>query len=279
MKKQILKVIVPALVVGTIAGCGGSSGNSKSTSNHPKISKEAVTIDGLKALQSSIKPQKFSTKNVKTLQNSYKADSSSNQDTPNNRSCSQGGNLSFSPNSEIMKISANNCKEEGLLIDGALSIDQKSEDSGTISVDRTINIVDTTEGETNTLVINKGGKISSDGNNANIDLSMKVNGTNIDIENLKLSIDKQNQSFGFDDGVVQIDKYSFIVVDQKEDFKTDKDGNISGLLELKDGAGHKIELEATNSALLLKIDENGDGSFSQNEILSNEEIFNNFLEK
>jgi hypothetical protein len=44
-------------------------------------------------------------------------------------------------------------------------------------------------------------------------------------------------------------------------------------LELKDGAGHKILLEAKDQDLLLKVDENNDGKFDDNEILKGKDLF------
>jgi len=267
MKTKVLKVLAPTLLASIIIGCGGSSHKSSQ-----KVSSEPVSIKGLQDLSKSMYPQKFSTKSVKNIGKSYKG---SQTNDGRDKLCSQGGSMTFSENS----LTANSCKEDGLFLDGKINLDQSSQDSGTISVDRDITIKVEDQGAQNSVIVKKGSSVVISKAYATIDMKMRVNGKTLDINDIKLTINNEKRSLRFNSGTVQIDKYTFIVVKQITDFKSDENGNVTGLLELKDGAGHKIELQAQDQELVLKVDENGDGTFSDSEKLELEDLFDGFLNK
>jgi hypothetical protein len=270
MKTTLLKVLAPALLASAIVGCGGSGKSSNSS-----VSKEPVSVKGLRDLGNSISPERISTKSIKNAQQSYDKHQSDQTDT---NQCSQGGKILTGGDENNMQFIADHCDEGDIYLDGKLSVNETSADSGTIVVDQTTTIKATDQNRQNTLIINKGSSIIADEKGADIDLDMIVNEKNLNINHLKLSVDDAKDSLRFVSGTVQIDKYSFIVVKQLVDFTSDDNGNINGLLELKDGAGHKILLEAKDQDLLLKVDENNDGKFDDNEILKGKDLFNDLMD-
>jgi len=270
MKTTLLKVLAPALLASAIVGCGGSSKSSNSS-----VSKEAVSVKGLRDLGNSISPERISTQSIKNVQQSYDKNQSDQTD-PNQ--CSQGGKILMGSDENNMQFIADHCDEGEIYLDGKLSVNETSDDGGTIVVDQTITIKAKDQNQQNTLIINKGSSIVVDEKGVDIDLDMRVNGKNLNIDHLKFSVYDEKESLKFVSGTVQIDKYTFIVVKQLVDFTSDDNGNINGSLELKDGAGHKILLEAKNQELLLKVDENNDGRFDDNEILKGKDLFSDLID-
>ena len=274
---MIKKITVASVVAMAIIGCGGSgSDSSKDTnagSNFVTKNSKAVTIEGLKTMNSSIGIDNVSAKKLRNTTSSYETKSSnSDTDTVGNGMCSAGGSFLFSDDEKThtMKLDAKNCKEESSFIDGELTMSDIGEESSSIEVLRTLSITDSSENLE--LSAAKGSKISITENKIEADFSLKINAETISVDNLVItgSDDEKTESstIHFNSGAINVGEYYFEVVKQKSDFITDEGGIKSGLLELKDGAGHRVELSAKNNKISLKVDQNGDGSFDNSEILS-----------
>ncbi len=119
-------------------------------------------------------------------------------------------------------------------------------------------------------------KINIDGSNMRLAASFEtdINGEAFSASNLSIvATESENgATFYIGSGEMVMGEYYF-QVDPSHDasttpIKMGEDGFISGTIKLLDGAGHKMEIAVVSKdELAMKIDENGDGTFSDNEIL------------
>jgi len=95
------------------------------------------------------------------------------------------------------------------------------------------------------------------------------------------AVEVEDALFTFGDYVFTLDKSknNKAAVEIRESDSNDEDTvHSSGAIHLKDGAGHSIELSFASEAetVILKVDENGDGTFDNDEILKIDEAFLGF---
>jgi hypothetical protein len=275
---MIKKITIASVVAMAIVGCGGSgsSSDSKTNSNFVTKNSKAVTVEGLKSMNSSIGVKKVSAKNLRDTKDNYetKSDDVDMQSSKENDICSGGGSFSFldDEKSQIFKLSAQNCKEGTSTINGSIVMKGLMEegDSGTIEVTKDLTINDSKENID--LFASKGSNIFFSDTKIKADFNLKVNGETISADNLVITgkDDEATDSstVHFASGALNVGEYYFKIVKQKSDFITDENGIKSGVLDLVDGAGHKVELSANNNKISLKVDQNGDGVFDTNEVLS-----------
>jgi hypothetical protein len=118
-------------------------------------------------------------------------------------------------------------------------------------------------------------KININANSLKLTAGIKstINGEEFSASNLSVlaSGNENGGSFSITSGQMIIGDYYFEVDTSSKStpIVTGKDGFVSGTIKLLDGAGHKVEIAVVSAyELAFKIDENGDGTFSKNEILT-----------
>jgi hypothetical protein len=283
MFKNIKLYTVVGLSTLTLIGCGGSgSDNSNSNSSFVEKNTKAVTFNGLESLGSNTKGKDLSKSKVtKTYENYTKNDNSSNDSI-----CTQGGSFSMDggEKEKYAVIKFNNCKNDGENIDGSFKIASTENDQGMIlSVLRDLSV----DAQDISLFIAKDSMLKIFGLNSqtttiNTNFKSSIDGEELSANNFSISYTKVNEDgvdLSFKSGEINVGEYYFKIVPTKNRvFVLNNDGVQSGMLNLVDGAGHKIELEVINPNILItRIDENGDGSFSDSEI-STKPIDENFFD-
>ncbi len=270
-------------VVATLAmiGCGGGSSDKKS--ENLTHSDKKATISGLRSFGDNV-ASSDSLENTK-ISSSLSRYNGSNYDDNRDSMC-QSGSLDITPQNNEQKITfvANNCKDGYSTINGSavLEMNEKTE-SGSAKVLSDLSILD----EYFSLLIKKDSWVKLESNSINddeIDIKITanfkavVNDEKFEANNLSFVMqeeeypDYDKESFYIESGEMLMGEFYFKVDPSHDQSKTaiatGENGFISGgVIKLLDGAGHKIEIAVVSKdELALKIDENGDGSFSDNEI-------------
>jgi len=262
---MIKSLSLAAVAVLVMVGCNSGSKSSDAPSFVTKNT-QAATIKGLQSLGDTVNSDSF--QSVKsTADNTYSKDTSGDY-IDNGQPC-DSGSMTFTggEDSPSFSLDAKNCTKDGSTINGTLSASSSEgtkKASGTVTRDFTI--VD----EGMNLFLAKNSHVSINDHTIDIDVKSKINNDEVSANNLSVTFTESENgaTFSFSSGVVNIAGYYFEFVSQVSPFVMGNDGIESGLLKLKDGAGHKVELfvEATNQ-VALRIDENDDGQFSEEETL------------
>jgi len=253
-----------AVAVLMMVGCNSGSKSDSAPSFVTKNSK-AVTIGSLQNLGDTVSTE--SLKSVKsTADNTYNKDDSSNYEE-NDQPCDTGSMVFSEVGSSSFSMDATNCTKDGTIINGAFSLSvSESDRKASAKVTKAFTVVD----EGTNLFLAKDSKIIVNDHTIEIDFQSKINNEEISGNNLSIAFTEKNNgaTFSFTSGVVNVAGYYFEFVSQESPFVLGDYGLESGLLKLKDGAGHKVEIfvEAANQ-VALKVDENGDGIFSEDEVL------------
>ena len=271
MLKNIKNYSIVALATLVIIGCGGS-GSSKNSTFELKNNGKAATIKGLKSLGDSANTDKLSDTKIRSSVDSF----SSSQSESSDKICQSGTmDLNTAKNQQIISFNANNCNDGYSTINGSARVEMYGEDKGVFAevlTDLTI------KDEYFSLFAKKGSnlKLNIDAKNLRLSASFKtkINGEEFSANNLSIVANEyeNGSSFYISSGEMIIGEYYF-KVDPSHDgsttpIKVGDDGFISGVIKLLDGAGNKIEIAVVSkNELALKVDENGDGSFSDSEIL------------
>lgn len=272
MIKRFSIIAISALV---FIGCGGS-GDKTTGSAFVAKNTNAVTISGLKSLGDSI-----DTKASRSLQSVAKQTYGDKNTAPTSQGtpCESGSmKITGGQNSQAFSLDAQQCKNGSTTINGALTaqIDKQTK-SGSIEVTKDITITDSGEN----IFIAKGSKLSAKDNIIHADFKATINGKRLSAKNVAIAYTEQGQvtTVRFQSGQVNIADYYLEFVAQPTPFVIDESGLASGELDLKDGAGHKVVITVDeNKQPVLKVDQNGDGTFSANEILTDDSNNNPFAQ-
>lgn len=275
MLKNITQYAVAALAALVIIGCGSNDkGETKSTLTN---SGKAVTINGLQSLGNGIEIENISATKLSSSADNYASNSESSSDSM----CQSGGmDINTQNNQQKVTFDAHNCNDGYSTVDGSVHVEMYPNNQGVFAeVLRDLTITD----DSFSLFATKGSqiKLTVDAQNMRLTTSFEadINGEKIAAHNFSV-VTKEDQygaSLYIASGEMTIGEYYF-QVDPSHDPSTtplyiNDDGtndgfNVGGVIKLLDGAGHKIEISPISPyALQFKIDENGDGIFSSNEIL------------
>jgi len=173
-------------------------------------------------------------------------------------------------------MNAVQCNDEESTVDGALSVkfnQSQASTSGTLSITYDMTLDDSD----NSFFIKKGAQLNVNMNTVGEISSIKIisnfqsilNGITLNCAGLDIDarVFEDNIKATFNAGEFNIAEYYF-KIDASEDNSIIFDDNVtSGTISMTDGAGHKVRLEVSDTGVVIKIDENGDGTFSENEIL------------
>ncbi len=267
MFKKISIIVATALLM---TACGG--GSSKDTGSK-FVSKNStpVTVEELKSLGDSIGKDAVSTKKLRTTSNLYESKADNSNPNGDSEVCRDGGSINFdvSNNSQDINFDAKNCKEDGVEVDGAFSAKSSGGDDFYAKITRDIKTDD--KNEDVKIFVAKGSYLQYSNKRLSSAFDISVNDKHLKADNIVVTVDDSKNGvfkININSGSLNVDRYYFEVVDQAKDFVLDENGLSDGVLNLKDGAGHKVQLSAKSGKLVLKVDENGDGVFSESETLS-----------
>lgn len=264
MKKYSV-VVLAALVM---IGCG-SSPKKKDKESSQGITKttKAATIAGLQGLGDNANTKNLS--NTKIRSSFSKAESS---DGEFGSMCQQGTmDINAQESQQKMTFDANNCFDGYTNIDGFAAVEMyKNESGGFAKILSDLTISD----DYFSLIAKKDSWIKLNiSQGANITLTAgfqtTINGEKLSADNLKVVTKEigEGGSVHLQSGEFNIGEYYFKVNPETTPIVMGNDGFISGVIKLTDGAGHKVEIATQGKdQIALKIDENGDGVFSENEI-------------
>jgi len=253
-----------AVAVLVMVGCNSGSKSDSAPSFVTKNS-NAVTLGSLQNLGDNVGAD--SLKSVKsTADNTYSKDDSSNSEE-NDQPCDTGSMIFTEEGSSSFSMDAKNCTKDGTTINGAFSLSiSESDRKASAKVTKAFTVVDNGIN----LFLAKDSKIIVNDHTIAIDFQSKINNEEISGNNLSIVFTERDNgvTFSFASGVVNVAGYYFEFVSQESPFIIGNMGLESGLLKLKDGAGHKVEIfvEGANQ-VALSVDENGDGVFSEDEVL------------
>ncbi|HIP59741.1 MAG TPA: hypothetical protein EYH01_04840 [Campylobacterales bacterium] len=271
MLKNIKNYSVVALATLVIVGCGGGSSSSSGLSKLENNGK-AATIQGLRSLGDSANTDNLSNTKIRSSADSF----SSSQDGDDGNIC-QSGNMDFNTgnNQQTISFNANNCNDGYSTINGSARMEvYAGEKGGFAEVLTDLTVKD----EYFSLFAKKGSnlKLNIDGSNIRLSASFQtnINGEEFSASNLSIvATESENgATFYISSGEMIMGEYYF-QVDLSHGASTtpiivSEDGFVSGTIKLLDGAGRKVEIAVVSTdELAMKIDENGDGTFSDNEIL------------
>ena len=253
-----------ALTTLVMVGCGGTG--TKSTSTFVQKNAKAVSVSALKNLGDT---NTVTTKSLKSAGDSA-SKTFAKRENENNGSgmglCESGTLDIGNTGSNAFSIDASSCVNGTTTINGALNATvNESAKTGSAEVTRDFSVIE----DIDNIFIVKGSKLSIENETIKADFSTKINGALLSADNLQaiFSEDGDNTSLSFTSGVVNVAGYYFEFVSQDVPF-SGTDSLTAGKLTLKDGAGHKVLIEVESAdSVALKIDENGDGVFSESEIL------------
>jgi len=263
-----------AMAVLVMVGCN-SGGKSDSAPAFVTKNSNAVTINSLQNLGDTVSED--SLKSVKaTADSAYSKDDNSGYED-DGRPC-DSGSMTFTGDegSPSFSMDAKNCTKDGSTIDGAFSgTISESDKKALAQVSRDFTIVE----EGLNLFLAKDSKLTVNDHTIGIDFQSRINNETVSANNLSITFTERENgaTFSFTSGKVNIAEYYFEFVSQVSPFVYGDSGIESGLLKLRDGAGHKVEIfvEAVNQ-VVLKVDENGDGEFSEEETLRDEFLAEDF---
>jgi len=270
----MLKILKLASMVSVAAfvliGCGGSGEKSKaSIVNH---SSKAVSVAGLKSLEKTSNIKNLSNSNLKNTAENAEGIKSEDADAQ----C-KTGKIEIQQSETSLSMNAIECNDGESTVNGALSVkfnQSQTSNSGTLSITRDMTLDDSE----NAFFIKKGAQLSVNMNQIGETSSIKImsnfqsalNGITLNCAGLDIdaSVSDDNIKVTFNAGEFNIAEYYF-KIDASEDNSIIINDNVSsGTISMTDGAGHKVELEVSDAGVVIKIDENGDGIFSENEILN-----------
>lgn len=272
MLQSIKKYSVVVLAAFTIIGCGG--GSESTALGQLENNGKAVTIKSLQSLGETTNSENLS--NTK-LRNSVDSLSSAQSEGDSDGIC-QSGTMDFSTenNQQTVSFNANNCNDGYATINGSVRMEayEDGEAGGLIEVLTDLTIQD----EYFSLFAKKGSnlKINIDGQNMRFSASFEteINGETFSASHLSIvgTENDDSASFYIGSGEMILGEYYFQVDPSYDNSRTPitvgENGFVSGVIKLLDGAGHKIEFAVVSKdEIALKVDENGDGAFSANEIL------------
>jgi len=275
MLKKIKFYSIAAVTALFIIGCGGGDSGEKGSLQMISKSTKAVKIDDLRELTADTDFERVKTSNLRSSVESFEKDQ--NDELNGDKICQTGSmDISTQKNRQKIVFDANNCYDGYTTIDGSAEIEiYTGESGGFAEVLSDLSIKD----DYFSLIIKKGSNIKLAVKNDEIKLSADfdtvVNDEIVSARDLLIiaSESENGGSFYIASGEMSIGEYYFKVDPSFDPAETPivigKDGSVGGSIHLLDGAGHKIEISATSSGeMVVKVDENGDGTFSENETLT-----------
>jgi hypothetical protein len=252
-----------------IIGCGGSSSKGGSTeTSFVQNNKKATTLAGLKSLGTDSSSENLSNTKVRSTLDKFNSDDNQNID----QICQQGTmDVNTANNQQTMIFTADQCNDGFTTINGSAKVEiYDNEKGGFAKVLTDLTISDNYF----SLLVKKDSWIKLQVNSQdNISLTAGfktvINGETLAVDNL--SIDASGGESGgsvlIKSGEIMIGDNYFKVVDGTTAIVTDTNSFVSGTIKLLDGANHKVEIAVVSKdEIALKVDENGDGTFSANEI-------------
>ncbi len=254
-------------------GCGGSNGDAGTPTIVQKNS-QAATVSGLSNLKSSSNMDRLS--EGSDVKNSFDTVGEIDTYPSDDDTLCTSGKIDYTADepSKTMTMNADKCFDGSSTLDGAVSVkfegNDESPTAGTATVTRNISLTDT---DNNSFLLDKGATLNvvltEAGAKKYIDVETtfksKVNGVIINASAVKVKITDENDKsiVNVKSGEFNIGSYYFKIDESKNNTITDNGGTI----HMTDGAGHKVELVTENASVKLKVDENGDGTFSDAETL------------
>ena len=269
MKKTAIATLCTLLLV----GCGGSE----------KKDSSAATVEGLKSLQNESKVGKvLENRNVNDEVESF--------------TCDTGSYNILESMPEQYQF--NKCQKDGIYMNGTITPvlgfnGNNSDFELSVTADTTFEDVEVKKGSS---IVYDFDEMLQDANFGTLEVDFKVllNAVAFNVNNLKVEILSspcgmsaiipdcmEKTSFDFISGSLLLGKNSFDLDSSYEKNSivlTEMGLEGGGVIHLLDGANHKVEVAVVESGfnmndnyLTIKIDENGDGVFSANEMLNFEE--------
>ncbi len=281
MIKSFSVVAMAALV---LVGC-----NSGSKSDVSK----AATLADAKKLAQNIGTGAEIGQSVSSLGRKNTSDLGSKSRSVSTQACQNGGNMAIDydenqfvvgqiPTSMKMKMTMNQCVEDGETVNGTMVFDMKnlsdSMDSMDIEVSFPTDFTITAEGKTAT--IKKGGSMKMQSQEPyevmTINMTMTDGSETYGGKNLVYKMKESANSYEIFpvSGAENFGTGVWFTVDPNYDAShtpmvTDMSGDlqVGGLFKYLDGANHKVEVEATaTNEVTVRVDENGNGSFEASEV-------------
>ncbi len=276
MLSYIKKYSLAIIVSFALLGCVDSNKSTKNSDTFERNS-NAVTIESLKSFGTKIETKNLRAP-IETLKTQTSMQPNGMQDS---KICQNDGTMDFNIQESKNQFSfdANNCTIDQTTINGAITINSNQQNQNIlIEVIKELTIDD----PSSSILIKKGSKLS-------ITLETTTHSFTIDtsfhsiIDNEVLAVNNLVIKGTNKDDIVNLIYLesgemllgnNYLKVDPSYDhsqtpFTIDQNGYLqSGLMKLLDGASHKIEIAVkSENELEIKVDENGDGNFSDNEIL------------
>jgi hypothetical protein len=256
-----------------ILGCGD---DKKDSVNFVQKNSEKVTMDKLRSLGGDSDFSNFSGSNI--------GQSASSLDDDDFTGECQSGSLNLVESGKSITFSANNCSDGDVTVNGKAKM-SGDEGGGFVEILENLTVKDSVF----SLFAKKGSKISlgideSSGVmtfNANFEAS--IDNEKFSAKNLSIVVsankDSDGGSLDIKSGEVNVGGLYFKVEPGTTPIVVDDNGLVSGVIKLTDGSGQKMEIAvASANEVAFKIDENGDGEFSDSEItIENVEDFFNEL--
>ena len=277
MLKYMKKYSLVAITLALLIGCNS---NSDGDSSKEDLSKDSnpVTIENLKIVQNSI--NKNTRSSVKSLSTKVSDEEIKDPASINSAQICESGSMNFNLQEAQNKFDfeAKECKIEQSTINGALKIEgDKNGMNIEIKVTKELSIKD----QFFSLLAKKDSHLSikSDMQNnitisSSFDLLLDQEEIRVDDFVIKAKENDTSISFYMPSGEMRVGK-EYLKVDPSYDgsktpFIINDDDSLvtGGLMKFLDILNHKIEIEAISSnEIEFRVDENGDGVFSENEKL------------
>jgi len=279
MKKMSIYSLA-ALVALVSIGCGGGGNSNIPTQGIVQNNNQAATVSGLNNLKSTSKLDTLSDNSG--VKSSFDTASESDTEIDDTTSLCDTGSIVYNANeaTKVITVNADNCSDGSSTLDGAVSVKLEGSDENptgaTATVTRDISLNDNTQ---NSFSIEKDATLNVDftevGNKEYTDLETtfksKVNGVTINVLGLKVKITEEDMGGMQDDkseidvksGEFNIGSYYFKIDESKNNTISDN----AGTIHMTDGADNGVVLMVEDGELVLKVDENGDGIYSDNEIV------------
>ncbi len=275
-KKSAL-VTISLLATLTIFGCGSNDSGSKIVvENNGK----AASIQGLRELGDNTDIKNLSNSKIRSSTDKF---SSPDETTTSSSEMCQSGSIEFSESNknrdnQLFSFDAKNCNDGYSTIDGAFKIQMYKDGGGMFAeVLRELTVRD----DYFSLFAKKGSFIKIINKQNNIVLTagfdLTVDSEKFLAENLKIVVENSGNSGSIyiESGKMLIGEYYFEVDPSHNQKSTpivmsdEQSGFLpGGVIKLLDGAGNKVEIAVVSKdELAFKIDENGDGQFSEDETL------------
>ncbi len=287
MIDKFKKYSVIALASLVLFGCGANDSKNADVITVVNNGK-AATISGLRSFGGeSATTENLSTSKIRNSADSFSTDSESES---SDQICQSGEmNFNTAQNQQMVSFDAKNCNDGYSTINGAASIQMYENDKGMFAeVLRDLTIRD----EYFSLFAKKGSFVKFNIDNSNMTFTasfdVSVNNEVLKASNLKVvaTEDQNSSSLYIASGEMLIGEYYF-KVDPSHDGSTtpivagDNGFVGNGVIKLLDGAGHKVEFAViSQNEIAFKIDENGDGVFGEDEIMTEniEELFDTTMD-